>query len=224
MQALCERSKECEYFRCEHTDHLKATYVAKKHGQPEQAITWTIEDAIRAKLVDRGGKGESNWDKYPAQMLRARAKADLARMLFAGTIKGLGELSTREELVDVRDATPARLPEVATEVVQKAAAPRDYAKEADALIVRVNATKTKEDRVKIRKAVADWDGISPHKERVLSAYNEVVNAAKKATEPAPPAASAPAAAPAAAKQEIDPETGEHVPPAKAEGRQPGDDG
>src|SRR5215831_1224397 len=47
-------------------------------------ITWTLDDAKRAGIA-----GGENWRRYPAEMLRARASAALARAMFADVIGGI---------------------------------------------------------------------------------------------------------------------------------------
>ena len=59
------------------------------HGQrrdtgAEARVTWTMQDATRAKLTSNPA-----WGKYPRSMLLARATSELCRMLFADVIGGL---------------------------------------------------------------------------------------------------------------------------------------
>jgi hypothetical protein len=77
----------------------KVTIAGKRHDQDQiQRVTWTMDDARRAKL-----DGKPNWRTYPRQMLIARASAELARSMFADVIGGLAAI---EELEDV-DAAAA---------------------------------------------------------------------------------------------------------------------
>jgi hypothetical protein len=59
-------------------------------------VTWTLDDAKRA-----GVTGQPNWQRYPAEMLRARSSAALARTMFADVIGGL---VAAEELEGEQDA------------------------------------------------------------------------------------------------------------------------
>lgn len=83
MVAVCLQSGVCEYFRVEGDDQA-ATAITKRRGQPEQRATFTMEDAKRASL---GGK--DNWRAYPGRMLKARAKANLARDVYPELLAGL---------------------------------------------------------------------------------------------------------------------------------------
>ena len=73
----------------------------------EQRITWTLDDARRAKLA-----GKDNWTKFPRAMLSARASADLARAVFADVIGGLAAV---EELEDAAAPPGEPEPEASTQ-------------------------------------------------------------------------------------------------------------
>ena len=69
----------------------RVTMVGRRRGSSQtQSVTWTMDDAKRAGLA-----GKDNWRRYPRQMLTARATTDLARLMFADVIAGLG---THEEI------------------------------------------------------------------------------------------------------------------------------
>jgi hypothetical protein len=78
-------------------------------------VTWTIEDARRAGLGV--GQGDSNWHKFPRQMLFSRATGEAARSGFPDVVQGL---YTPEELEDVPYAPPSGevAPAVAARVVE----------------------------------------------------------------------------------------------------------
>lgn len=100
MAAIVLKSGAAEYFRCTETTDKKATFTTKRKGQPEQALSFTIEQAEKAFL-----KGD-NWKKYPEAMLRARAQSALARLVFPDVLFGVYD-STSGELDEVeKDVTP----------------------------------------------------------------------------------------------------------------------
>src|SRR4029077_6020412 len=61
-----------------------ATFRAKRRGHEAVTLTWTLQDAKRARLLEK-----DIWRTYPAQMLRARVTADLARLVFPDAVAGL---------------------------------------------------------------------------------------------------------------------------------------
>jgi len=86
MLALCLRLPTCEMFACVETTDALASFVAKRRGQPETRLSFSIEQARAAGL-----SGKDNWKKYPAAMLRARAIAALARLVFSDAFVGVYE-------------------------------------------------------------------------------------------------------------------------------------
>lgn len=86
MLALVLRLPACETFACTETSDLIASFVAKRRGQPETRLSFSIEQARAAGLA-----GKDNWKKYPAAMLRARAIAGLARLVFPDAFVGVYE-------------------------------------------------------------------------------------------------------------------------------------
>lgn len=106
MAARVLASPACEYFRCvESTDEV-ATYETKRRGNPAVRQSFTAADARRAGLI----KGGSNHEKYPRVMLRHRAAAELARLVYPDVILGLyvdGEIPEPRNGTDVEPLTAA---------------------------------------------------------------------------------------------------------------------
>jgi len=84
MRALCLSHPDCEEFAPLKTTPVMATFRAKRRGHEPVTLTWTLEDARRARLAEK-----ESWRMYPAQMLRARVTADLARLVFPDAVAGL---------------------------------------------------------------------------------------------------------------------------------------
>ena len=101
MVALVLKSGMAEYFQMVESTENECTFETKRKGNPHpQKLTYTILQAKQAGLLQptRSGK-PSNWQKMPKQMLRARAKSELARLEFPDLLAGL---YTPEELRDAK--------------------------------------------------------------------------------------------------------------------------
>lgn len=107
MIALVLRSPHCEFFRCVETTDERATYSTQRRGEPApMTLSYSIEDARKAQLVKSG----SNWDKRPRVMLRHRAAAELARLVYPDVVLGLyveGEIPERTINVSVEPLAAA---------------------------------------------------------------------------------------------------------------------
>lgn len=105
MVAVVQASGLCEYFTCVESSAAIATYETKRRGAPTpQRLSFTVEEAKIAGIA-----GGDNWKKYPAAMLRARAKAALARDVYPDAIAGV---YTDDEARDFVDARPRNAPPV----------------------------------------------------------------------------------------------------------------
>ncbi len=92
MLALIYRNVSSAIINFVQTDDKACViHAARSSGQGASKFSFTIEDAKRA-----GVTGKSNWVKYPAAMLRARAISAMARAVFADAIMGCSY--TPEEL------------------------------------------------------------------------------------------------------------------------------
>jgi hypothetical protein len=102
MKAMCLSKREiCEHFKLVKSDDKIATYSAKRVGDEPVVMSFSMEDAARAKLKDRGAdKGEAMYDKYPALMLRHRCVAMVAREVFPEIVLGI---FCQEEVDEIRD-------------------------------------------------------------------------------------------------------------------------
>ena len=103
MAGLILRSGKAKMFSCIKRSNEAATVRAWRVGEDEPIdVTFTLEDAKRAKLVKPNG----NWEKVPADMCVARATAIAARLKFQDVLFAMytpGELG-RDDLEDVEAA------------------------------------------------------------------------------------------------------------------------
>lgn len=113
MVGLCLASGKCDFFDTLESTSLICTVQTQRTGRQPQTMSFTIEDAKKAGLLTR-----DMWLKYPAQMLRARAKSALARDVYPDLL--LGMYDPDELAGDPPQAAPKR---VEIEVTQAPPAP-----------------------------------------------------------------------------------------------------
>ena len=92
----------------EHTDRVCRIQGKRRDTGEEHEASFTFEEAQKAKLV----RQDSNWDKFPRDMLFARAISRLGRQLFAdviGTAYVEGEIQDMfgSDAIDVEPVKPA---------------------------------------------------------------------------------------------------------------------
>ena len=77
-------------------------YGRRRDTGAEAKVTWTLQDATRAKLT-----GNPAWGKYPRSMLLARATSELVRMLFSDAVAGLSYTPEETAAIEGIDYEPA---------------------------------------------------------------------------------------------------------------------
>lgn len=100
MLALVRSSPKCVEFEMVSLDKEHCTYTTTKTNGKTIERTFTMDDAHDAQLVKPG----SNWEKYPKDMLRARAVSKLARQEYPDVLLGM---YTPEEMQSVEAAQAA---------------------------------------------------------------------------------------------------------------------
>lgn len=166
MKAMCISRKDvCEHFKLVKSDDKIATYSAKRVGDDEPVVlSFTVEDAIRAKLAERGtDKSDNNYAKYPAVMLRRRCIAMLARELFPDVVLGV---YCEEEADEIRGEQRI----IDAEVVEAAAAD-DLAERIAGFLAQLDAAQTTDDLKAFRAAVSKDPAAAEVKDRVKDAYD-----------------------------------------------------
>lgn len=120
LVALVRRSGECESWRVvESTDTRCEIHTTRKGEKQAEVCVWTIERARKAKIT-----GKPTWDSYPAQMLKARCAAELARQVYPDV--GIAGVYTPDEMEQPSNEVPQR---VEVTVVQ----PDDFDPEREAI-------------------------------------------------------------------------------------------
>lgn len=91
--ALVRASPACEYI-LEEDDGKMATCRVKRRGEPEQARTFSMDDAKAAGLQGKQGP----WSQYPKRMRQMRARAFAMRDVFPDVLRGM---PVAEEVMDI---------------------------------------------------------------------------------------------------------------------------
>lgn len=115
----------CEYMMCTESTPEVAVWEGKRAGHPKPTtVSYTIAQAEEARLIKK-----SNWQKHPAEMLRARAGMHLARLLFPDMLAGVYD---PDELGAVTQPQPEPTPRATAQIHREPqAAPQPVAQIAD---------------------------------------------------------------------------------------------
>lgn len=191
MVGLALASGQCEYFVLVEGSDKVATYETKRRGAPTpQRMSFSIVEAQKAKLL-----GKDNWQKYTAAMLRARAKAALARDVYSDVLAGIydpDEVGTGpERVVDVehRDIKPDNVIDVEPEPEQPDADLIQRLEEKIAL-AKGEGTQALEALMTELRPLPE----GPAKDNLRALYKDAYKAAAMARMSAPASSTSPSAA------------------------------
>lgn len=181
MHALMLRSPLIEEFRIILATAEKATVRVKRRGEDAEDISFTVEEARAADLVDRGkdddAKKKNNWNRYRADMLVARCISRASKRKGADVIKGF---SSVEELRDaIEDAEIVTGGERAPFKATIHGATRDFEAELHAIETDVAAVTPETGGRHVRERIEDWDAPETFKKRALDKYNTHADGLKK---------------------------------------------
>lgn len=118
--ALVRSSPLCEYVQ-ESDDGHTATCRAKRKGQPEHVVTFSMEDARAAGLAGKQGP----WTQYPKRMRQMRARAFALRDVFPDVLRGMPvaeevqDMPTERHMGEVERVEPANAKEPAAFPVER---------------------------------------------------------------------------------------------------------
>ena len=84
-------SSKAKYFKPVSRSATSATFKTLRVGEDEEPfeLTYTIEEARLAWKKDQKAWDASGWGKNPADMLVARCKSKLARLVYPDVVSGL---------------------------------------------------------------------------------------------------------------------------------------
>lgn len=104
IRSLIFRDHGDEAFRVIETTPERCTISYKRRNWPApETFTYTMKDANTAGLNRKSDKGPTNWDRFPREMLVARATSAVARLAFADSIGGMYTPEEGETAVDTSD-------------------------------------------------------------------------------------------------------------------------
>ena len=114
--ALVRSSPLCEYVQ-ESDDGYTATCRAKRRGEPEHVVTFSMDDAKAAGLAGKQGP----WAQYPKRMRQMRARAFALRDVFPDVLRGM---PVAEEVQDMPTERHMGMAEEVTPAAQRTPAPQ----------------------------------------------------------------------------------------------------
>jgi hypothetical protein len=126
----------------------------KRSNGFEYSIQFTMDDAARAGLV----KGDSGWEKYPANMLRWRAIGYVADIVFPDVIGGMGRPEELGATVDA-DGEPLAIEGTFTPVASQPIATRPIPPVSDIPTTAIELVQLGFDAAAILAAAAEVTGI-----------------------------------------------------------------
>ena len=102
MRGVCVSHPDvCEFFRCIETTAERATFSTQRVGDPPLDLSFTMQAAQQAGL-----SGRKNYQRYPAAMLRARAGAGLARLVYPDLLMGVYDTDEMDEMDEIAAPRP----------------------------------------------------------------------------------------------------------------------
>jgi len=115
MVAAILASDLCVYWTTRESTNERCIVETQRRGAPSpEHVTWTIEDAARAKITTK-----DIWKSYPADMLRHRACAVLARCVYPDVVLGvyapaeLPEDDSPQAVTVIQETAPTEPQEIA---------------------------------------------------------------------------------------------------------------
>jgi len=132
-------------------DKLTAVFEIQRRGHKVHRVTFSVEDAKKAKLWTKSGP----WQEYPKRMLQMRARGFGLRNKFPDALKGL---NIAEEAMDAPVIDARELPELPTEIKRAS----ETAREVPAASQQELADKLNVDR-EVMELIEEVHGINPEK-------------------------------------------------------------